>query len=169
MTRKNKSVLRYAPRDVFDQILQFAVIPTFDLIIRFGDRGVILVRRKIAPYKNTWALPGLRMMKPEGIEQTLIRIAQTEIGVYIDPYSRKFIGQYVGRFRTENQRQDLSTCYAVSCDSRDVILNREHFSSICFINDKKEIPKNIGSMYRYFLETYYDKYVAETNQERRFS
>ena len=110
----------YAPRDVFEKILKYAVIPTFDMIVRFSDRRVILIRRKIAPYKNTWALPGLRMMKPEGIEDTLKRIARAEIGVTIDPAQGEFVGQYVGRFKTEHQRQDISTCYAVHCGARDV-------------------------------------------------
>ena len=148
---------RFAPREIFEQILEFAVIPTFDLILRFEDQGVILVRRKIAPYKHTWALPGLRMMKPEGIEDTLIRIARSEIGVSIDPDRREFIAQYVGRFRTERQRQDLSTCYAVPCDALDMALNSEHFSRSCFIKRKEEIPARTGAMYRYFLEIYFDR------------
>ncbi len=153
---KDSSTLCFAPQDVFEKILVYAVIPTFDIIVRFGDRGVILVRRKIAPYKNTWALPGLRMMKPEGIEDTLKRIARTAIGVTIDPGRRKFIGQYVGRFRTEHHRQDLSTCYAVPCDARDVVLNREHFTGHCLINGTGEIPVRTGAMYQYFLEMYFD-------------
>jgi ADP-ribose pyrophosphatase YjhB (NUDIX family) len=151
-----KGTLLFAPRDVFKNILEYAVIPTFDLIVRFEDRGVILVRRKIAPYKNTWGLPGLRMMKPEGIEDTLKRIASTEIGVCIDTDRRKFIGQYVGWFRTERLRQDLSTCYAVPCDAQDVVLNREHFSGCRFIQGKREVPMMAGAMYRYFLELYFD-------------
>jgi len=150
-----KNNLRFAPRKIFEQLLEYAVIPTFDLIVRFEDRGVILVRRKIAPYKDTLALPGLRMMKPEGIEDTLKRIARTEVGVDIDPGRREFIGQDVGRFRTEHQRQDLSTCYAVRCDADEVKINPEHFSGRCFINGVEEIPVRTGAMYRYFLETYF--------------
>jgi ADP-ribose pyrophosphatase YjhB (NUDIX family) len=151
------NTLRFARREIFEQILEYAVIPTFDLIVHFEGWGVILVRRSIAPYRNTWALPGLRMMKPEGIEDTLKRIARAEIGVEIDPERREFIGQYVGRFRTEHQRQDLSTCYAVPCDAREVILNEEHFSGCRFIRGKEEIPVRTGAMYRYFLARYFEK------------
>lgn len=105
-----KEDLQFAPRDIFERILEYAVIHTFDLIVWFSDRGAILLRRRIAPYKNTWALPGLRMMKPEGIEDTLIRIARNEIGITIDPTNRRFIGQYVGRFRTEQNRKIGKTC-----------------------------------------------------------
>ena len=87
MTKRD---LQFASKDTFERILEYAVVPTFDIIVWFSCRGVILLRRKIAPYKNTWALPGLRMMKPEGIEDTLNRIARTEIGITIDPSGRQF-------------------------------------------------------------------------------
>lgn len=147
--------LKFAPRDVFENVLEYAVIPTFDLIVWFSDRGVILLRRRIAPYRNTWALPGLRMMKPEGIEDTLIRIARNEIGITIDPAGKRFIGQYVGRFRTEHNRQDLSTCYALSCDASGIAVNQEHFSSHCFIKTEKDIPTKTGAMYRYYLNLFF--------------
>jgi len=147
--------LCFAPRNIFEKILEYAVVPTFDLIVQCGDSGVILLRRKIAPYKGVWALPGLRMMKPEGIDDTLTRIALQETGIRIDPKKRRFIGQYVGRFRSEHQRQDLSTCYAVSCDAPEVRINPAHFSGHCFIRAKQEIPQNTGAMYRYFLELYF--------------
>lgn len=156
--------LCFAPREIFDQILLYAVIPTFDLVVWCEGRGLILLRRRIAPYKNTWALPGLRMMKPESIDDTLARIARSEIGVAIDPASKKFIGQYVGRFRTEFNRQDLSTCYALSCDSPYIKINREHFSGHCFIKAKKEIPANIGAMYQHYLHLYFQQNQDITNQ-----
>ena len=151
-----KTPLCFAPRDIFEKILEYAVIPTFDLIIWCEDKGLILLRRKIAPYKGVWALPGLRMMKPEGIEDTLYRIARMETGVKIDLQKKQFIGQYVGRFRTEHQRQDLSTCYAAFCDAPQVVINPEHFTRHCFIRTKEEIPVNTGAMYRYFLNLFFD-------------
>jgi len=160
--------LCFAPRDVFETILEYAVIPTFDLIVWCGDhQGVILLRRKIAPYKGVWALPGLRMMKPEGIDDTLTRIALQETGIRIDPENRRFIGQYVGRFRTEHQRQDLSTCYAVSCDAPEVTINPDHFTGHCFIRTRQEIPKNTGAMYRYFLELYFDNHCHDNHTHKR--
>jgi len=147
--------LVYAPREIFEQILKYAVIPTFDLIIELPGQGVFLVRRKIAPYKNTWALPGLRMMKPEGINDTLARIAWQEVGMDIDADQRWFIGQYVGRFRTEQGRQDLSTCYAVNCVAGKIQINTEHFSGYRFVQGMIEVPENIGAMYLYFLEEYF--------------
>ena len=53
MKKRLAAALNFAPREIFEKILEYAVIPTFDLIVRLGDRGVILVHRKIAPYRNT--------------------------------------------------------------------------------------------------------------------
>ncbi len=72
--------LKFAPRHLFDQILEYCVVPTFDLVIQMPDGQVLLVRRKLAPYANKWALPGLRMFKPESIEDTLFRIAKQRSG-----------------------------------------------------------------------------------------
>ena len=147
--------IRFAPRDVFDTILEWAVIPTFDLVLSYGDRGVIVVRRRIAPYKGVWALPGLRMHKPESIEDTLRRIAGQELGLEIDPERRTFLGQYVGRFRTEHQRQDLSTGYHVPVDEdQEIRPNPEHFTAHDVV---RHVPPRAGAMYRFYLERYFSR------------
>jgi ADP-ribose pyrophosphatase YjhB (NUDIX family) len=53
--------MKYAPREIFEQILEWAVIPTFDLVIEIEGKGYLMVKRKIEPYKDKWALPGLRV------------------------------------------------------------------------------------------------------------
>ena len=47
--------IKFAPQEVFEQMLEYMVIPTFDLVIEYGDKGVIIVWRKIAPYQDVWA------------------------------------------------------------------------------------------------------------------
>lgn len=155
----NKVKLKYAPRELFEQILEYAVIPTFDLIVWSNELGVLLVRRKIAPYKHTWALPGLRMMKPENIDDTLSRIAQNEIGIVPNLKSKEFIGQFVGKFNSENQRQDLSTCYAIKYKFSTVKINKEHFSNYCFVKDAEQVPNNIGAMYAYYLKLFFNNTI----------
>ncbi len=61
----------FAPRETFEEILKFMPIPTFDLILYHPDKSVVVVKRTIDPYKNVWALPGLRMFKTESINDTL--------------------------------------------------------------------------------------------------
>lgn len=143
----------FAPKGVFDLILKWAVIPTFDLVIEYGNKGVVFVKRKIAPYKNLWALPGLRMLKGETIEETLTRIAKQEVGLRIDPRERIFLGQFVGKFKTEQNRQDLSTGNLIKVDScQEIRINKEHFVSFKIVNS---IPKPTGAMYKYYLKQYF--------------
>lgn len=150
--------VKFAPKEIFYEILKWSVIPTFDLIVQYGNQGVFIVKRSIAPYKNQWALPGLRMFKPESINDTLKRIADNEIGLKIDPNKKFLLGQYVGKFKTENDRQDISTGYFVKVNANQRFeINSDHFSGYKIIDSKKQIPRNIGAMYKYYLEIYFNK------------
>lgn len=152
------SKIKFAPKEIFHEILKWSVIPTFDLVIQYGDKGVFIVKRSIAPYKDQWALPGLRMLKPESINDTLKRIAKNEIGLDVVPNKKFFLGQFVGKFKTENNRQDLSTGYLIEVDSKQKYkINPEHFSAYKIINSKKQIPKGMGAMYKYYLNIYFEK------------
>lgn len=143
---------KFAPREVFEQILEYMPIATFDLVVEVGDRGVVLVRRKIAPYKDVWALPGLRMHKGEGIDDTLRRIAWAELGLRIETAGKVLLGQYVGRFKTEHARQDISTAYVVRVDEgAEILANTAHFSAW---RVTREVPGNTGAMYRHYLDVY---------------
>ena len=93
------------------------------------------------------------MYKGETIEDTLTRIAQQEVGLKIDPRKRIFLGQYVGKFKTEQNRQDLSTGYLIKTDShQEIKINKDHFTNYKIVNS---IPKSIGAMYRFYLEQYF--------------
>jgi hypothetical protein len=74
----------------------------------------------------------------------------------VDVDGRRFLGQYVGRFATENGRQDLSTGYAVRGLDREVRLNTAHFSGHRVVGSLGEVPAGTGAMYRYYLERYFN-------------
>jgi len=144
--------IRLAPKKIFNQMLKFMVVPTFDLVIEYGDQGVVVAYRKISPYKNVWALPGLRMYKGENIDDTLRRIAMQELGLKINPKKKICLGQYVGKFKTDNKRQDLSSGYWIKVsDQQKIKLNTKHFTSYKII---KKIPVKIGGMYKFYLKNY---------------
>jgi 8-oxo-dGTP pyrophosphatase MutT (NUDIX family) len=143
---------KFAPRAVFEQMLEYMVIPTFDLVIEYGQQGIILVRRTIAPYQHQWALPGLRMYKGENIDDTLRRIAQQEVGLEIDLRQKILLGQFVGKFKTEHQRQDLSTGYWIKISSHQPLTpNPAHFSDMRITY---ALPRSMGAVYRFYLQRY---------------
>ncbi len=143
---------KFAPREIFEVLLEWSVFPAFDLLLEYGDKGVVFVRRKIEPYNDTWALPGLRMYKGEGIDDTIKRIAKQELDLDIDPRKRVFLGQYVGKFKTEHQRQDLSTGYYIKLKGNEELsFNKDHFSNL---QVTKTAPSNLGAMYKYYFKVY---------------
>ena len=150
--------LKFASREVFEQILEYAVIPTFDLVIEVAQQGVVLVRRSIAPYKDVWALPGLRMFKPEEISDTITRIAGDEVGLSVDPEKRVCLGQFVGKFEEEHNRQDLSTGYYLSVSADQAIrINKRHFSAVQLVQEWTDVPDDTGEMYRFYLGAFFSR------------
>jgi len=149
--------IKFAPTETFETMLEWGVMPTFDLIIKQENKGIIIVKRKISPYKNVWALPGLRQYKGEKHKETLERIANKELALKINPKSAKIIDQYDGFFSTEHNRQDMSTGYLIEISKNQTVnFNKEHFSAIKYINHKEEIPKNTGAMYKFYLHKYFE-------------
>jgi ADP-ribose pyrophosphatase YjhB (NUDIX family) len=55
--------------------------PTVDIIIRIGDRGIVLIRRKNPPYG--WALPGGFVDYGETLEEAAAREAKEETSLDI--------------------------------------------------------------------------------------
>ena len=143
----------WAPDAVFEAILQYTVIATFDLILEF-PKGILLARRRLAPYKGLWALPGLRMLKGETFDQSLRRIARTEAGVRVDAGEKIFVNQAVRKFNSPI-RQDLSTCYAFRLNDQEAQINQERFSGSMYIKAETDIPESIGGIYREHLERYF--------------
>ena len=130
-------------------------IATFDLVLEYGDQGIILVKRTIPPYKDVWALPGLRKLKDESLDETLARIAKDELGIEIDPSERRFVEQGVVQFKEENNREDISTCYAILVNPKQIITpNPNHFSEMVILKPQDAIPEPIGKLYKNFLEIY---------------
>jgi ADP-ribose pyrophosphatase YjhB (NUDIX family) len=153
-----KSAPKFAPQEIFDTLLEWSVMPTFDVVLNQEERGILMLKRKIEPYKNQWALPGLRMLKGESIDDTLSRILRSELGLTADLSQKTLLGQYVGKFKTQHHRQDLSTAYVLRVPQDQVITpNSQHFSQIRYICSSKDIPKNTGAMYRYYLNKYFNK------------
>jgi ADP-ribose pyrophosphatase YjhB (NUDIX family) len=149
--------LQLPPDEVWDLIRRYAVIPAFDPLIEVPGRGLLLVRRRLAPYQGMWALPGLRMHRPESVADTLRRIARDQVGLEINVDERVFLGQYVGRFRTEFQRHDLSTGYFVRAVAGEPCINRTHYTGYRFVTCEDEVPASTGAMYRFYLQCHLNR------------
>jgi 8-oxo-dGTP diphosphatase len=63
-----------------------------DIIIRYDDGSIVLIKRANEPFKNHWALPGGIMDAEETIQQTEVREAKEETG--LDVKLERLIGVY---------------------------------------------------------------------------
>lgn len=142
-------------RTDFEFLLENTVIATMDLILDTPD-GVLLLRRRIPPYRGRWALPGRRLYRNESVDECLARIAHDELGLTLATDDKELVSQAIARFRTELGRQDLSTCYALRIDTMtEMRPNAEHVSGTRFVRGLTEVPAGTGALYRNHLQTFF--------------
>lgn len=144
----------WAPKRAFAKMLKYGVIPTFDLILH-SPEGILMVRRRISPYVDMWALPGLRILKGEMIEDCLKRIAEDEVSIEINPAAARFVRQAVVKFASNHNRQDLSNCYAIEIGTEAIHINKENLSAWTFARDLGSMPTPLGDLYRHHLSFYF--------------
>ncbi|MFX1294392.1 MAG: NUDIX domain-containing protein [Promethearchaeota archaeon] len=65
---------------------------TIDAIILDKNKSIVLIKRKIFPYQNYWALPGGFVKLGERVEDAVIRETQEETGLDIEIL--KLVGVY---------------------------------------------------------------------------
>lgn len=118
-------------------------IPCVDLIIEKQDGATLYGFRKIAPYKDVWALIGGRMLCGESLEDSASRIAG-EYGIGI---SRLFlVGVFPVRFKT---RSDVPVAIAAKSLGDEPRPDGVEFSRIAWL---KRRPSKLGANYRRMLD-----------------
>lgn len=71
---------QFIPNELYYQILDNLPIACVDIAI-VSDGAVLLVKRKDAPAKGQWWVPGGRVSKGEMMKETALRKAREEVGV----------------------------------------------------------------------------------------
>ncbi|MCC7450185.1 MAG: NUDIX domain-containing protein [Anaerolineae bacterium] len=71
---------KFIPWSLYREILEYLPIPCVDIAI-VANGAVLLVKRKDAPAKDQWWVPGGRVHKGETMRQTASRKAREEIGI----------------------------------------------------------------------------------------
>lgn len=71
---------KFIPNPLYHQILEHVPIACVDIAI-VANGAVLLVKRKDAPAKGQWWLPGGRVIKGEMMRETAARKAREEVGL----------------------------------------------------------------------------------------
>ena len=150
--------IKFAPREVFEQLLEWSVIPTFDLVVELpeGD-GVVLVRRTIAPYflRTAGHFPACECSRVRGstMSSTGSPKMSWAYGLMLTP-SGSWDNTSGGSRPNTNAR--TSSGYVVRAFSGELRINPAHFSGHRIIKKAEEVPTSTGAMYRFYLSRYFD-------------
>ena len=72
----------YAPKKIYDQFGKYFPFSTVDVII-FQQDSILLIKRKIIPYKDKWHFPGGLIRKNEKIKDAAKRVVKAELNLDI--------------------------------------------------------------------------------------
>jgi colanic acid biosynthesis protein WcaH len=78
----------------FRNIIRDTILVSLDLLILDSNGQILLGKRKNAPAKGYFFVPGGRIFKGESPQVALTRIAQTELGLQISPLDATLHGIY---------------------------------------------------------------------------
>ncbi len=102
-------------------------------ILLIKDDSILLTKRTLKPYKNSWHLPGNIIRKNETMKQAVRRAAKKELNINVK------IKKYVGVFENLNSfRHDISHGFLVSHISGKIKTDFQSKELKFF----KKIPKN---------------------------
>lgn len=88
------------PEETFLNIVKHTPLVAIDLIIENENKEVLIGLRKNEPAKNTWFVPGGRILKGETLEDALKRLLQEELGIQTFSGSYKIMGVYTHHYDT---------------------------------------------------------------------
>jgi ADP-ribose pyrophosphatase YjhB (NUDIX family) len=150
----------HAPEKIWQEIKEWVPISCIDLVIEYSDQGgLIMVLRKLEPYKDVWAFPGLRVLRGETDKEAIKRIAKDELGLEVDPSITEELGSFNVEFGT---RQDISRAFVLRVSGdQEIKPNLDHFSEVAIV-PPGEPPWPMGEMYGHFLALYRGRKIARS-------
>lgn len=95
----------------FKLVVQSAPLFSMDLVVLNGKNQILVGKRKNAPAKGYWFVPGGRVFKNEPLESAFERISNTELGHKFDYSSAKQLGLYDHFYGESVFGEGISTHY----------------------------------------------------------
>ena len=105
---------------MFNYIERFLPFSSVDIIIEYGEEGIIITKRAIRPYCGWWHLPGSVILKNERVRDTVLRSAAEELKIEI--FAPRFIGIYE---LFTPRRHYITHLYLTRWKAGEIILDRQ--------------------------------------------
>lgn len=101
--------------ELFETIVRYTPLISVDLLVINSKSMVLLGWRNNSPAKDSWFVPGGRILKDETVHEAFNRISYSELGIKLNLEDHEFVGVYEHLYPRENFKDhpDLSTHYIV--------------------------------------------------------
>ena len=86
--------------ETFLEIVKHTPLVAIDLIVENENKEILIGLRKNEPAKNSWFVPGGRILKNETLEEALKRLLQEELGIQTFSGGYKIMGVYTHHYDT---------------------------------------------------------------------
>ncbi len=124
-------------------------IPTVDIIIEYGEEGIILIKRKNPPYG--WAIPGGYVDYGESLEEAAIREAKEETNLEVELVMQ--VHTYSDPNR-DPRHHTISTVYLAK--GKGILEAKDDALDIGIFN-RSNLPAQIAFDHRKILRDYFSQ------------
>jgi len=118
-----------------------------DLIIK-TDKGIILTKRSIEPWKGQWHLPGGTVYLGETLKQAVKRVAKDELNLDVEVIKNFGVMEFFHEKRGHNHA--VSIVFLTKIKSGEIKLNEQAEKVVI----SKTIPENTILEHKLFLEKF---------------
>ncbi|AEF53537.1 GDP-mannose mannosyl hydrolase [Marinomonas posidonica] len=122
----------------FKLVVQSAPLFSIDLIVLNQKKQILLGKRKNAPAKDYWFVPGGRVFKNESLSDAFTRISNSELGQPFNYRSATLLGLYDHFYNDSVFSENISTHY----------INASHLIRI-YLDSLLSLPSDQHQDYRW--------------------
>ncbi len=116
---------KFIKPELYNIILKALSVPCVDLVVTNSVREILLVKRKNAPAKDEWWVPGGRVLFGEKRIDTAKRKLKEECGIEANSFKEILDFEFVFNTPGSQVFHNVTTLYEVSVDNEKVVLDNQ--------------------------------------------